>query len=70
MLFVPESEYQQEFPSPDELKYRIIISTKPPKEYLRSKNVKGESSFSDDDETDEEEDGDDTVCFALKFTTF
>ncbi|XP_022150958.1 phosphoinositide phospholipase C 6-like isoform X2 [Momordica charantia] len=60
MLFVPESEYQQEFPSPDELKYRIIISTKPPKEYLRSKNVKGESSFTDDDETDEEEDGDDT----------
>lgn len=60
MLFFPEAEYLQEFPSPEELKYRIIISTKPPKEYLKSKNVKGENSFSDD-ETDDE-DGVDTVC--------
>ncbi|XP_050936333.1 phosphoinositide phospholipase C 4-like isoform X3 [Cucumis melo] len=58
MLFFPEAEYLQEFPSPEELKYRIVISTKPPKEYLRSKNVKGENSFSDD-ETDDE-DGVDT----------
>ncbi|XP_008457371.1 phosphoinositide phospholipase C 4-like isoform X4 [Cucumis melo] len=54
MLFFPEAEYLQEFPSPEELKYRIVISTKPPKEYLRSKNVKGENSFSDD-ETDDED---------------
>ncbi|XP_022998188.1 phosphoinositide phospholipase C 4-like [Cucurbita maxima] len=58
MLFFPEAEYLQEFPSPEELKYRIIISTKPPKEYLRSKNVKGENSSSED-ETDDE-DGVDT----------
>ena len=34
MLFRPETEYLSEFPSPEQLKKRIIISTKPPKEYL------------------------------------
>lgn len=37
ILFYPKSECLQEFPSPEELKYRIIISTKPPKEYLEAK---------------------------------
>lgn len=36
MLFYPETECLKEFPSPEELKYRIIISTKPPKEYLET----------------------------------
>jgi phosphatidylinositol phospholipase C delta len=39
MLFVPEAECLKELPSPEELKYRIIISTKPPKEYLEDKSV-------------------------------
>ncbi|KAJ0021111.1 hypothetical protein Pint_32543 [Pistacia integerrima] len=39
MLFYPESECLKEFPSPEELKYRIIISTKPPKEYLETKST-------------------------------
>uniref|UniRef100_A0A5B6YSH2 Phosphoinositide phospholipase C n=1 Tax=Davidia involucrata TaxID=16924 RepID=A0A5B6YSH2_DAVIN len=44
MLFYPESECLKEFPSPEDLKYRIIISTKPPKEYLEAKSFKGNNS--------------------------
>ncbi|XP_058748203.1 phosphoinositide phospholipase C 2-like isoform X1 [Vicia villosa] len=40
ILFVPGSESLKEFPSPESLKKRIIISTKPPKEYLETKEVK------------------------------
>ncbi|KAM7499373.1 hypothetical protein LguiA_023787 [Lonicera macranthoides] len=40
MLFCPGSECLKEFPSPESLKKRIIISTKPPKEYLKTKEVK------------------------------
>lgn len=39
-LFIPGSECLSEFPSPESMKRRVIISTKPPKEYLRNKNVK------------------------------
>ncbi|KAF8087693.1 hypothetical protein N665_0570s0007 [Sinapis alba] len=38
MLYYPESESLAEFPSPDSLLHRIMISTKPPKEYLESRN--------------------------------
>ncbi|GAV66611.1 C2 domain-containing protein/PI-PLC-Y domain-containing protein/PI-PLC-X domain-containing protein/efhand_like domain-containing protein [Cephalotus follicularis] len=37
MLFCPEVECLQEFPTPEDLKYRVIISTKPPTEYLEAK---------------------------------
>jgi phosphatidylinositol phospholipase C delta len=37
MLFCPEADCLKEFPSPESLKKRIIISTKPPKEYLKTK---------------------------------
>eukprot|EP01018_Ginkgo_biloba_P031458 Gb_38146 [translate_table: standard] len=40
MLFYPNSEGLKEFPSPETLKGRILISTKPPKEYLESKSSK------------------------------
>ncbi|XP_039128592.1 LOW QUALITY PROTEIN: phosphoinositide phospholipase C 2-like [Dioscorea cayenensis subsp. rotundata] len=40
MLFTPETEFLEEFPSPESLKMRILISTKPPKEYLDSKTGK------------------------------
>lgn len=40
MLYYPDSECLKEFPSPEALKNRIIISTKPPKEYLEAKKVK------------------------------
>ncbi|XP_065880106.1 phosphoinositide phospholipase C 6-like [Euphorbia lathyris] len=36
MLYVPEFEYLEELPSPEDLKHRIIISTKPPKKYNKS----------------------------------
>lgn len=39
ILFCPGSECLKEFPSPESLKKRIIISTKPPKEYLKTKDV-------------------------------
>lgn len=70
MLFYPECDcVLREFPSPEELKYRIIISTKPPKEYLKaaSKNTRNNSAKdSDEDEwgkepqdltADQEDDG-------------
>ncbi|KAA8534073.1 hypothetical protein F0562_031734 [Nyssa sinensis] len=46
MLFSPGSECLKEFPSPESLKKRIIISTKPPKEYLKAKEVKGNENDS------------------------
>lgn len=46
ILFTPGSECLKEFPSPESLKGRIIISTKPPKEYLKAKEVKGEDNES------------------------
>ncbi|KAG6395374.1 hypothetical protein SASPL_146017 [Salvia splendens] len=40
ILFAPGSECLKDFPSPEFLKKRVIISTKPPKEYLKAKDVK------------------------------
>lgn len=40
LLYYPEGEGLVEFPSPESLKHKIIISTKPPKEYLDSKGSK------------------------------
>ena len=50
MLFYPKSESLPEFPSPEELKYRVIISTKPPKEYLESKSSNNSRKEKDSDE--------------------
>ncbi|GMJ14469.1 phospholipase C 2 [Hibiscus trionum] len=47
ILFSPGSECLQEFPSPESLKKRIIISTKPPKEYLEAKEVKDKENESE-----------------------
>nr|GMD44952.1 phosphoinositide phospholipase C 2-like [Ipomoea batatas] len=40
ILFAPGSECLAEFPSPESLKRKIIISTKPPVEYQESKSLK------------------------------
>ncbi|WCJ41095.1 Phosphoinositide phospholipase C 4 [Euphorbia peplus] len=40
ILFCPGSERFKDFPSPESLKKRVMISTKPPKEYLEDKDVK------------------------------
>ncbi|XP_047086641.1 phosphoinositide phospholipase C 2-like [Lolium rigidum] len=37
ILYYPESKHLQEFPSPEALKGRVLLSTKPPKEYLEAK---------------------------------
>ncbi|RWR76946.1 phosphoinositide phospholipase C 4 isoform X1 [Cinnamomum micranthum f. kanehirae] len=55
MLFYPPEECLEEFLSPEELKYRILISTKPPKEYLESKTFKGSRSQRERDSSDDEE---------------
>ncbi|KAK4480705.1 hypothetical protein RD792_013787 [Penstemon davidsonii] len=62
MLYCPESEYLEEFPSPEALKHKIILSTKPPKEYLIGSNINinnkdGETSTSpmEKDSSDEEQ---------------
>ncbi|XP_009586600.1 phosphoinositide phospholipase C 2-like isoform X1 [Nicotiana tomentosiformis] len=65
MLFSP-SECLKELPSPESLKKRIMISTKPPKEYLQAKEVKEkddskkgtEQDDSDEGEDDEDDEGD------------
>ncbi|NP_001312450.1 phosphoinositide phospholipase C 2-like [Nicotiana tabacum] len=43
MLFSPDSCLKN-FPSPESLKRRVLISTKPPKEYLQAKEVKEKDS--------------------------
>jgi phosphatidylinositol phospholipase C delta len=59
MLFCPNDESLNNVPSPEELKYKIMISTKPPKEYLDSKSVREsskqlqKSKSKDSDEDDE-----------------
>ncbi|KAK4784972.1 hypothetical protein SAY86_001661 [Trapa natans] len=40
LLYYPNGEGLVEFPSPESLKHRIIISTKPPKKYLETKGSK------------------------------
>ncbi|XP_068644185.1 phosphoinositide phospholipase C 2-like [Aristolochia californica] len=40
MLFIPSEEDLKEFRSPESMRNRVIISTKPPKEYLESKSTK------------------------------
>ncbi|XP_072982936.1 phosphoinositide phospholipase C 2-like isoform X1 [Typha latifolia] len=39
ILYYPDSDSLQEFPSPEALKKRILLSTKPPKEYLEAKSL-------------------------------
>ncbi|CAA0834407.1 Phosphoinositide phospholipase C 6 [Striga hermonthica] len=75
MLYCPESGCLEEFPSPEALKHKIVLSTKPPKEYLGTNivnNKDGESSspkekYSSDDEPeppegDDKSDSDDEDC--------
>ena len=40
VLFYPQTECLTEFPSPESLKNRIVISTKPPKECFKSNCIK------------------------------
>lgn len=40
MLYRPETDQLREFPSPESLKKKVMISTKPPKEYLETPSSK------------------------------
>ncbi|CAH9147476.1 unnamed protein product [Cuscuta epithymum] len=42
MLYFPEPGCLGELPSPKELKHRVVLSTKPPKEYLESRHLSNE----------------------------
>ncbi|KAI3757854.1 hypothetical protein L6452_05397 [Arctium lappa] len=46
MLFTPDKDCLEEFPSPESLRKRVMISTKPPKEYLKGEKstTKGNGS--------------------------
>ncbi|CAL9159348.1 unnamed protein product, partial [Musa hybrid cultivar] len=64
MLYYPESDSLEEFPSPESLMNRVIISTKPPKEYLEAKNIRDkedDSHKSGKVSNDEETWGNDTA---------
>lgn len=53
-LFLPDSECFKELPSPESLKQRVMISTKPPKEYNEAKDAKEDSQGPSKDSGDEE----------------
>ncbi|XP_020579605.1 phosphoinositide phospholipase C 2-like isoform X2 [Phalaenopsis equestris] len=56
MLYYPKGESMEEFPSPATLSRRILLSTKPPEEYLESKTQKVKDSVSQKRKETEEED--------------
>ncbi|KAK4353832.1 hypothetical protein RND71_026026 [Anisodus tanguticus] len=53
MLFSPDS-CLKDFPSPETLKRCVLISTKPPKEYLQAKEVKEKETAKGTDQADTE----------------
>lgn len=55
MLYTPSPSLLREFPSLESLKRRIIISTKPPKEYLEGKEDKEKRSNTETDSSPEDE---------------
>lgn len=56
MLYIPKLDGMDEFPSPNDLKHKIVVSTKPPKEYLSSNNNKdGETSAVQEKDSSEDD---------------
>ncbi|CAI0443640.1 unnamed protein product [Linum tenue] len=58
MLYYPESDSLIQLPSPELLKYRVMISTKPPKEYLESSGIKQKGTPRDNGSEDDDDDED------------
>lgn len=56
-LFTPDSECLKELASPNSMKKRFIISTKPPKEYLKAKKVDRDERISPQKEKDVKDEG-------------
>ncbi|KAL8251935.1 hypothetical protein R6Q59_035628 [Mikania micrantha] len=46
MLFTPDKDCLKKFPSPESIKKRVIISTKPPKEYLKGEKTQAKENGS------------------------
>ncbi|GAB4827595.1 1-phosphatidylinositol phosphodiesterase [Ancistrocladus abbreviatus] len=69
MLFLPGAECFKELPSPELLRKRIIISTKPPKEYLEAKDVKEKDDSQRGKDTDEEAWGKEVPCLKHQFSS-
>ncbi|KAM7258205.1 hypothetical protein ACFE04_013946 [Oxalis oulophora] len=73
-LYTPASELKN-FPSPNDLKGKVLISTKPPSEYLESPSSKKEDSQYPEDDSDQTPNrqpglGDlCTPCFGSRFTS-
>eukprot|EP00249_Psilotum_nudum_P023448 c28877_g1_i2 orf=370-2205(-) len=64
ILFYPDTEKElTEFPSPESLKGRILISTKPPKEYLKGDKSAAEKVKVDENHKEEEHWGDEIFDF-------
>lgn len=55
ILYTPGPNLLREFPSLESLKRRIIVSTKPPKEYLEGKEDKEKKSNTETDSSPEDE---------------
>jgi phosphatidylinositol phospholipase C delta len=68
MVYFPEAGGLKEFPSPEDLKYKIVISTKPPKGSLR-KDKDSESDASGKASSDVSAD-DEKVLLQSKFRSF
>lgn len=56
MLYCPGSQCLEELPSPEELKHRIVLSTKPPKEYLESRQQNDKETASPSGKDSSEDD--------------
>lgn len=54
MLYYHDSESCKEFPSPEDLKGKILISTKPPKEYLEANDAKEKDNGEKGKDSDED----------------
>ncbi|KAJ6837715.1 phosphoinositide phospholipase C 4-like [Iris pallida] len=55
MLYYPDSDNLEEFPSPEFLKKRILLSTKPPKEYLEANDSKDKGNASKNNKASNDE---------------
>lgn len=70
MVYFSESGDLKEFPSPEDLKYKVVISTKIPKEKLKKEkgsesDVSGKASSSEDVSADDEK-----VLFVVNISEF
>lgn len=68
MLFYPGADCSclTEFPSPESLKNRVIISTKPPKERFKSNRIKDNPMLNESESSEEESKGKESLNSSRK----